>query len=81
MNSMDLTPSSCAFPVMETLSLGQLIKLQEVSHGQLSKGSFVCLRKVEVEDCYRMKFLFSLTKAKGLSKVEEIRVNARVWLR
>ena len=44
-NSMDLTSSHGVFPVMETLSLNQLINLQEVCHGQFPAGSFGCLRK------------------------------------
>ncbi|KAL6311654.1 hypothetical protein AAG906_025733 [Vitis piasezkii] len=73
-NSMDLTSSHGAFPVMETLSLNQLINLQEVCHGQFPAGSFGCLRKVEVEDCDGLKFLFSLSVARGLSRLEEIKV-------
>ncbi|KAJ9682574.1 hypothetical protein PVL29_018488 [Vitis rotundifolia] len=73
-NSMDLTSSHGAFPVMETLSLNQLINLQEVCHGQFPAESFVCLRKVEVEDCDGLKFLFSLSVARGLSRLEEIKV-------
>ena len=45
LRSMDLTPLCRAFPVMETLSLNQLINLQEViSHGEFPTGSFGCLR-------------------------------------
>ena len=33
MNSMDLIPSLCAFLVMETLCLSQLINLQEICQG------------------------------------------------
>nr|CAN65562.1 hypothetical protein VITISV_009359 [Vitis vinifera] len=73
-NSMDLTSSHGAFPVMETLSLNQLINLQEVCHGQFPAGSFGCLRKVEVEDCDGLKCLFSLSVARGLSRLEEIKV-------
>ncbi|WKA03297.1 hypothetical protein VitviT2T_021415 [Vitis vinifera] len=73
-NSMDLTPSHGAFPVMETLSLNQLINLQEVCRGQFPAGSFGCLRKVEVEDCDGLKFLFSLSVARGLSRLEETKV-------
>ncbi|XP_034706626.1 probable disease resistance protein At4g27220 isoform X3 [Vitis riparia] len=73
-NSMDLTPSHGAFPVMETLSLNQLINLQEVCHGQFPVGSFGCLRKVEVEDCDGLKFLFPLSVARGLSRLEETKV-------
>ncbi|XP_034707061.1 disease resistance protein RPS2-like [Vitis riparia] len=72
--SMDLTSSHGAFPVMETLSLNQLINLQEVFHGQFPAGSFGCLRKVEVEDCDGLKCLFSLFVARGLSRLEEIKV-------
>ena len=72
MNSMDLTPSHHAFPVMETLFLRQLINLQEVCHGQFPSGSFGFLRKVEVEDCDSLKFLFSLSMARGLSRLKEI---------
>ncbi|XP_059598504.1 probable disease resistance protein At4g27220 isoform X2 [Vitis vinifera] len=73
-NSMDLTSSHGAFPVMETLSLNQLINLQEVCHGQFPAGSLGCLRKVEVEDCDGLKFLFSLSVARGLSRLEETKV-------
>ncbi|RVW90303.1 Disease resistance protein [Vitis vinifera] len=73
-NSMDLTPSHGAFPVMETLSLNQLINLQEVCRGQFPAGSFGCLRKVEVKDCDGLKFLFSLSVARGLSRLVEIKV-------
>ena len=75
MKLMDLTPSCRAFPIMETLSLNQLINLQVVSHGQFPTGSFGCLRKVEVEDCDGLTFLFSLVVVTSLSKVEEIRVS------
>ncbi|RVX05606.1 Origin of replication complex subunit 1 [Vitis vinifera] len=73
-NSMDLTPSHGAFPVMETLSVNQLINLQEVCRGQFPAGSFGCLRKVEVKDCDGLKFLFSLSMARCLSRLEEIKV-------
>ncbi|CBI22343.3 unnamed protein product, partial [Vitis vinifera] len=73
-NSMDLTSTHGVFPVMETLSLNQLINLQEVCHGQFPAGSFGCLRKVEVEDCDGLKFLFSLSVARGLSRLVEIKV-------
>ncbi|RVW88155.1 hypothetical protein CK203_042935 [Vitis vinifera] len=33
-----------------------------------------CLREVEVEDCDGLKFLFSLSVARGLSRLEEIKV-------
>ncbi|RVW23748.1 putative disease resistance protein [Vitis vinifera] len=72
-NSMDLTSTHGVFPVMETLSLNQLINLQEVCHGQFPAGSFGCLRKVEVEDCDGLKFLFSLSVARGLSRLVEIK--------
>ncbi|RVW64741.1 putative disease resistance protein [Vitis vinifera] len=74
-NSMDLTPSHGAFPVMETLSLNQLINLQEVCRGQFPAGSFGCLRKVEVKDCDGLKFLFSLSVARCLSRLVEIKVS------
>ena len=74
--SMDLTPSCRAFPVIDTLSLNQLINLQEViGHGEFPTGSFGCLRKVEVEDCDALTFLFSLFVGRSLSKLEEIRVS------
>ncbi|RVW70660.1 putative disease resistance protein [Vitis vinifera] len=39
-----------------------------------SHGSFGCLRKVEVKDCDGLKFLFSLSVARGLSRLKEIKV-------
>ena len=74
LNSMDLNPSRGAFPVMETLSLNRLINLEEVCYGQFPAGSFGCLRKVEVENCDELKVLFSLSVARGLSRLEEIKV-------
>ena len=78
LNSMDLTTPSGggggAFPVMETLSLSQLILLKEVCHVQLLARSFGCSRKVEVENCDGLTFLFTLFVARGLSGLEEIKV-------
>ncbi|RVW73054.1 putative disease resistance protein [Vitis vinifera] len=70
MNSMDPILSPCAFPVLESLFLNQLINLQEVCHGQLLVGSFSYLRIVKVEHCDGLKFLFSMSMARGLSKIE-----------
>lgn len=59
-NSMDLntTPSSsycCAFPVLETMCLNKLIKLQQLvcchEHTQLAPGSFGRLRKLQLLLC------------------------------
>ena len=68
MNSMDPILSPYAFPVLESLFLNQLINLQEVCHGQLLVGSFSYLRIVKVEHCDGLKFLFSMSMARGLSR-------------
>ena len=74
MNSMDPFLSPCAFPVLESLFLNQLINLQEVCHGQLLVGSFSYLRIVKVEHCDGLKFLFSMSMARGLSRLEKIEI-------
>ena len=77
---MDLTKTppggGAVFPIMETLSLSQLIHLKEVYHGQLPVGSFGCLRNVEVENCDGLTFLFTLFVARGFSGLEEIQVTS-----
>ncbi|XP_010660269.1 disease resistance protein RUN1-like [Vitis vinifera] len=47
-NSMDLTPSHGAFPVMETLSLNQLINLQEVAFPNLEELELGLNRDTEI---------------------------------
>ena len=74
MNSMDPILSPCAFLVLESLFLNQLIDLQEVCHGQLLVGSFSYLRIVKVEHCDGLKFLFSMSMARGLSRLEKIEI-------
>ncbi|RVW70674.1 putative disease resistance protein [Vitis vinifera] len=74
MNSMDPILSPYAFPVLESLFLNQLINLQEVCHGQLLVGSFSYLRIVKVEHCDGLKFLFSMSMARGLSRLEKIEI-------
>ena len=74
MNSMDPILSPCAFPVLESLFLNRLINLQEVCHGQLLAGSFSYLRIVKVECCDGLKFLFSMSMATALSRLEKIEI-------
>ena len=75
MNSMDLILSPCAFLVLESLFLNQLIDLQEVCHGQLLVGSFSYLRIVKVEHRDGLKFLFSMAGGRVVMECDQILVD------
>ncbi|KAF3447921.1 hypothetical protein FNV43_RR08628 [Rhamnella rubrinervis] len=68
--------SRTAFPILEGLSLYNLISLESVCSGQLEDGSFKKLRIIKVENCPKLKNLFSFSMlVHGISQLEEIEVD------
>jgi hypothetical protein len=61
-----------AFPLLESISLKRMIKLEKICHGQLAEGSFGNLRKLEVFGCDSLRFMFSSSVVGSLSKLQEI---------
>ncbi|XWS30669.1 hypothetical protein CRYUN_Cryun23aG0006400 [Craigia yunnanensis] len=67
--------SCTSFPLLETLSLQNLINLETICYGQLKAKSFSQLRTIKVKGCGVLKNLFSLSMARELSQLEEIEVS------
>lgn len=64
-----------AFPLLESLSLHNLINLEKLCHGQLTEDcSFRSLSIVKVQNCGKLKHLFSFSIAKNLLNLQEIEV-------
>ncbi|KAF3447817.1 hypothetical protein FNV43_RR08522 [Rhamnella rubrinervis] len=68
--------SRTAFPILEALSLCNLVNLQSVCSGQLVDGSFKMLRIIKVENCPKLKNLFSFSMLEhDILQLEEIEVD------
>lgn len=64
-----------AFPLLESLSLHNLINLEKLCHGQLTEDcSFRSLSIIKVQNCGKLKHLFSFSTAKNLLNLQEIEV-------
>uniref|UniRef100_A0A2N9F9P7 Uncharacterized protein n=1 Tax=Fagus sylvatica TaxID=28930 RepID=A0A2N9F9P7_FAGSY len=61
-----------AFPLLESISLNHMIKLEKICHGQLAEGSFGNLRKLQVFLCDSLRFMFSSSVVGYFSKLQEI---------
>ncbi|XVF56902.1 hypothetical protein PTKIN_Ptkin06aG0158100 [Pterospermum kingtungense] len=75
-NSVKLVYCKAVFPVLESLILENLMNLEAICDGQVLKaGYFGRLKIIKVEDCKKLKNLFSFAIARELSQVlEEIEV-------
>ncbi|XP_022718918.1 uncharacterized protein LOC111277046 isoform X2 [Durio zibethinus] len=62
------------FPLLESLSLCNLVNLEAICYGQLKAGSFGQLRVIKVERCNVLKNLFSFSTARELRQLQEIEV-------
>ena len=71
-NSTGMVISDVVFPVLEMLSLKNMINLEEICHGQIPSASFRNLSIMKVEHCEKLKFIFSSTIAKGLPQLQEL---------
>ncbi|KAK9993147.1 hypothetical protein SO802_022850 [Lithocarpus litseifolius] len=63
-----------AFPVLELLSLVNLINLEKICHNQLAMGSFHSLRKLQIRKCDNLVFVFSSTLLRCFSQLQEIEI-------
>ncbi|XP_065619876.1 probable disease resistance protein At4g27220 [Quercus suber] len=63
-----------AFPVLELLSLVNMINLEKICHNQLAMGSFRSLRKLEIRKCDNLVFVFSSTLLRCFSQLQEIEI-------
>ena len=73
-NSRVLVTNDIVFPALETFSLKNMINLEEICHDKLPSTSFRNLRVVKVEQCDRLKFVFSSSIAEGLSQLQELEI-------
>ncbi|KAL5825721.1 hypothetical protein ACOSQ3_021784 [Xanthoceras sorbifolium] len=73
---VDSTPSATgdAFPLLDTLSLSNLVRLEKICHDQLTTKSFCQLRTIKIKKCDKLKNLFSFSIAKHLSQLQEVKV-------
>uniref|UniRef100_A0A2C9WIT6 AAA+ ATPase domain-containing protein n=1 Tax=Manihot esculenta TaxID=3983 RepID=A0A2C9WIT6_MANES len=63
-----------AFPILESLILENLMKLEKIYHGRLTVRSFNKLKILQVRNCQKLTHLFSLSAAKCLLQLQEIEV-------
>lgn len=63
-----------AFPLLESLKLWDMNRLEEVWHGPVPIGSFGNLKTLEVATCPELRHLFLLSTAKDLSRLENMTV-------
>ncbi|KAL4637305.1 hypothetical protein ACB092_03G068200 [Castanea dentata] len=73
-NSRGMIISDVVFPVLEMLSLKNMINLEEICRGQIPSASFRNLSIMKVEHCEKLKFIFSSTIAKGLPQLQDLAI-------
>ncbi|KAF2318302.1 hypothetical protein GH714_004699 [Hevea brasiliensis] len=73
-NSTVQVPSLNVFPILEPLSLNNLVSLEKICYGRLTTGPFTKLRILKVGTCNRLKSLFSFSMVRNLSQLQEMTV-------
>ena len=63
-----------AFPLLESLFFRDLKKLEEVWHGPIPIGPFGNLKTLQVSWCPKLRYLFWLSTARGLSLLESMKI-------
>ncbi|KAG6646104.1 uncharacterized protein LOC122319131 isoform X2 [Carya illinoinensis] len=66
--------SVVAFPILETFVLNNMFSLEEICQDKLPLSSFKNLKVLKVENCEKLKFIFSSSIARGLSLLEELNI-------
>lgn len=61
-----------AFPRLESMSLINMVKLEKIFDRDHAKGFSCNLRKVNVEGCDRLKYVFHLSMIQSLSQLQEM---------
>ncbi|KAH9754872.1 putative disease resistance protein [Citrus sinensis] len=74
-DSTELVPLD-AFPLLESLSLSNLMNLEKISCSQLRAESFIRLRNLKVESCEKLTHIFSFSISRGLPQLQTIEVIA-----
>ncbi|KDO39829.1 hypothetical protein CISIN_1g040040mg, partial [Citrus sinensis] len=74
-DSTELVPRD-AFPLLESLSLSNLMNLEKISCSQLRAESFLRLRNLKVESCEKLTHIFSFSISRGLPQLQTIKVTA-----
>ncbi|KAG7968672.1 hypothetical protein I3843_08G165800 [Carya illinoinensis] len=69
-----LRTPAIAFPILETFALKHMISLEEICQGNLPFTSFKSLKVLNVENCKKLRFIFSSSIARGLSLLEELNI-------
>ncbi|KAG6646115.1 hypothetical protein CIPAW_08G171100 [Carya illinoinensis] len=69
---LELRTPAVAFPILETFVLEDMISLEEICQGNLPLESFKNLKVLKVENCEKLRFIFSSSIARGLSLLEEL---------
>ncbi|KAH9733874.1 Disease resistance protein [Citrus sinensis] len=73
-DSKERVPLDDAFPILESLNLYNLIKLERICQDRLSVQSFNELKTIRVEHCDQLSNIFLLSAAKCLPRLERIAV-------
>ncbi|KAG6646156.1 disease resistance protein At4g27190-like isoform X1 [Carya illinoinensis] len=73
-HSPELGTSDVAFPTLEAFVLKNMFNLEEICQGKLPLSSFKNLKVLKVENCDKLRFIFSSSIARGLSLLEELNI-------
>ncbi|XP_021281522.1 probable disease resistance protein At4g27220 isoform X2 [Herrania umbratica] len=72
-NSVEWVPCK-AFPILESLSLRNMINFEKICHGEIVAESFSRLKIIKVAHCDRLNNFFSLSTARKIFQLQEIEV-------
>ncbi|XP_042991517.1 disease resistance protein At4g27190-like isoform X4 [Carya illinoinensis] len=70
----ELRTPDVAFPILEVFFLKNMFSLEEICQGKLPLLSFKNLKVLVVENCEKLRFIFSSSIARGLSLLEELNI-------
>lgn len=63
-----------AFPLLDSLFLKNLAELGSIFHGRLPQMSFRNLKRIKIESCNRLKFVFPPFMARGLLHLQKLEI-------
>ncbi|XP_042939231.1 uncharacterized protein LOC122274265 isoform X10 [Carya illinoinensis] len=67
-------PELRTFTILEAFVLKNMFSLEEICQGKLPLSSFKNLKVLKVENCEKLRFIFSSSIARGLSLLEELNI-------
>ncbi|KAG7968619.1 hypothetical protein I3843_08G164200 [Carya illinoinensis] len=70
----ELGTSDVAFPTLEAFVLKNMFSLEEICQGKLPFSTFKNLKVLVVDNCEKLRFIFSSSIARGLSLLEELNI-------